>query len=202
MTSPLPHVSIAPSTNTQAGNTWPATVTLLPINAGDPVWVRQDGTDSDMESYMTDDYIAQVGDRVLVTQTSRGNIILGKIAPQPGWNAMSPLYGTNITDWGSPYDIGAYIKLGTVVYLRGLLKTTATIANGATVATMPTGYGMAAFASNGSMFAGIEAGSGGSAFAMRLRINGYNLIFDGPATGSIPSSASIGLTGMCWPADI
>ena len=197
MTSPLPHVSTAPSTDTQAGNTWPATVTLLPINAGDPVWVRQDGTDSDMEAYMSDDYIAQVGDRVMVTQSQRGNMIICKIAPQPGWNAMSPLYGANVTDFGTPFDIGAYIKMGSIVYLRGLIKTTALVAQGSVVFTMPTGYGMNRFDSSGSVtFGGLF--STGSLTLMRFQVVGYQWI----TANALASGSNVGLTGISYPADI
>ena len=193
----------APSSDTRNGETYRGTVNLLPISAGDPVWVGQDGADSDLECYMTDDYIAQVGDRVLYIKEGRHGIILGKIAPQPGWFALSPYYATNITDFGGTFDVGAWIKLGTVVYLRGLLKTTAAIAAGSLIMTMPTGAGMAVFASNGSMFTGIQVGQGTSAaFPMRLRLSGYNFVYDGPTTTSIPSGASIGLTGICYPADI
>lgn len=195
--SPSP-AQIAVGTPTNNGQTYRGTVDSLPVSAGDPVWVLQDGVDDAIECYMTDDYIAQVGDRVLYIKEGRYGILLGKIAPQPGWTALSGTYGTNIADFGTPYDVGAWIKLGTIVHLRGLIKTTAAISAGATILTLPTGCGMAAFDANGSIFAGGQSAIGASPVVCRWRLLGYTLkCQDGIASGS-----NMGLTGLCWPADI
>lgn len=191
--------SIAPSTATDNGRTYPGSVSLLPVDAGDPVWVTLDGADTDIECYMTDDYIAQVDDRVLVTKLGRVGVIVGKIAPQPGWTALSGTYGTNIADYGTPYDIGCYIKLGTVVYLRGLLKVTGTVAVNSTLITMPTGCGMANFDSGGAFFHAGTLARTSALQDLRLFILGYQIKVAAPA---LALNDNFALTGISYPADI
>jgi hypothetical protein len=198
MTTPAPRTSIAPSTATDNGRTYPGSVSELPVSAGDPVWVNIDGADDDLECYMTDDYIAQVDDRVLVTKLGRVGVIVGKVAPQPGWLALSGTYGVNVADLGSPYDVGAYIKLGTVVYLRGALKITGTLAVGSTLFTMPTGCGMAQFGSAGSILTASYARAS-SVNPLRMALIGYTFKIDFPA---LAANDNIVLTCLCYPADI
>ena len=196
MTRPL--VGIPAPSPTNNGETYRGTVNQLPISTGDPVWVGQDGADDDTECFLTDDIIAQVGDRVLYVKEGRYGIIIGKIAAQPIWTALAGTYGTSIADFGPSYDVGAYIKLGSIVYLRGLIKATAAVSAGATVLTMPTGCGMAPFDTNGSMFAGGHHAAGASVSPLRWRLVSYQLKID----NALASGDSVGLTGLSWPADI
>jgi hypothetical protein len=82
-------------------------------------------------------YLPTVGDSVVVLSNQGDHLILGGSPVTPTWTPFS--FATNVTDYGSPWDTCQWIKIGSIVTWRGLFKTTAIIAAGGAMWTMPVG---------------------------------------------------------------
>lgn len=70
---------------------------------------------------------------------------LGGIAAPGSWHTIGaggePAFGTNWAAWGSTHQVPQFRKIGTAVYLRGLLaRSTTTSGTGSVVFTLPSGY--------------------------------------------------------------
>jgi hypothetical protein len=92
------------------------------------------------------------GAKVLVASIAgtAGQDDYGNSYPAGEWSATPPAVGNDVpwtplaylspwADYGAGYDPGMYCKRNGIVYIRGLIKNTASITNSSNVATMPVG---------------------------------------------------------------
>jgi hypothetical protein len=170
-----------------------------------PLYIAWEGDIDDAgNSYYTpqayarvDSYSPVVGDRVLMLHTGNTWTCLGSLAMKPDWQPLS--YGTNVADFDPVgFDAGQYCKFGGVVYLRGQIKATGTIAINATLATLPTNYGLSTTSTSGSMFS-INYARAGAVNAMRVQIKNYLLMLGFPG---LVLNDNFSLSGISFPADI
>ena len=109
-------------------------------------------------------YQPAVGDTVSVLANQGDYVVLGSLAGlathplASTWQGLN--YAANVTDLGSPWDAGQWIKVGTVVYLRGLLKLTGNIAANGTLFTMPAGARLTPNSSNAGVWPITTLGGG------------------------------------------
>lgn len=134
-----------------------------------------------------------VGDTVLLLGNQGDYVIIGTI--QAGtWTGLS--YAANVGDFGGGWEPGAYIKIGGIVYFRGLIQASAIIANTAAVFTMPVGFRMTPSVASLGLAWSLVAG--GAATLRRVYMDGAGVV---RTNGAWASGDTIGLGGWSYPAD-
>lgn len=105
--------------------------------------VRQDGGLTDIPVIPRSNEQFVQGDRVLLEKVGKQIYVLGTRLPdaQSDWTPLA-LNGTNAVnqDGVTTWDPGMYIKIGGVVYLRGLLRANAALVGTNSIFTMPAGF--------------------------------------------------------------
>lgn len=124
----------------------------------------------------------------------------------PIWTALSlaanVVHYNNIAYPGT-YDGGAWAKVNGIVYLRGLLATTAIIANDAALWTMPAGTRILGSGATPRVYFTASRG-GGTAQDIRFYMDSAGVVRNGATlagAATIPASENFSLGGLSYPAD-
>lgn len=141
------------------------------------------------------------GDRVLMMHVGNTWVIIDTLTVNsPVWQPLSSFYQGNVADYGGTFSLGQFTKIGGIVYIRGQMKATGTVAAASDIIVgLPTGYGFShpVGATDGDMFSASLA-RGGALQSMRLQVHGYSIRLGFPA---LALNDNFNLTGIQWIAD-